>query len=593
MPDSKNSKNYKLISIIIILCVADSYIGILYLVNMFAGSFGLVHFLNSKNILKNHRTELIKKIERDPHFADINVDDYVKEMEKIISMDKKRHLGDWISFRSFTPNISGTYINTNDYGMRSKWDLIEMVQRAKKNQNEGIKNIIILGGSVAFGYGAINDKKTISSFLDNMLKEDGYEVFNLAQGGYTSFMDLFSLSTMGLYLEPNIIIVMEGYADTLQLAYQSKGGDLAWGLFSGSDKNLDPEFALGFHYQNLTTMLGLGNILNRQVILALQPLSGFENNSTIENEEIKKMWNFYPRIREIMKLAASNNGAKFVDLSVIFKDDSNASIPSDTDRKSSIPGNTEKKHNGGNPISPSTLGDAQTGKLKSILSDNPDVLKAVFYKISALPTGDTSSGDQRDILQEALELVGANLREDPALPGDPSDAEQADQDALREDAAIELQPAHCAFLGCARTFASGCELSNHLQSDAGHVKALSAVTRCMAPSRDSEEVRGFSAYCEAIAWKIRQGAPLDTYSIDRRAVRQYNMATADDQVYMPMCFSCARRFPHVASLDKLDQKPKNAIRWQKPISLTEGVKFFGMDARRCADIFGRLLNKDG
>ena len=96
---------------------------------------GLVHFLNSKNILKNHRTELIKKIERDPHFSDINVDDYVKEMEKIITMDKKRHLGDWISFRSFTPNISGNYINTNDYGMRSKWDLIEMVQRAKKKQS--------------------------------------------------------------------------------------------------------------------------------------------------------------------------------------------------------------------------------------------------------------------------------------------------------------------------------------------------------------------------------------------------------------------------------------------------------------------------
>ena len=326
MPDSKNSKNYKLISAIIILGVAGSYVGILSLVNMFAGSFGLVHLLNSKNILKNHRTELIEKIERDPHFADINIDKYVNEMEKIITMDKKRHLGEWISFRSFTPNISGTYINTNDYGMRSKWNLKEMVQRAKKNQNEGIKNIIILGGSVAFGYGATSDKKTISSFLDDMLKEDGYEVFNLAQGGYTSYMDLFSLSTMGLYLEPNIIIVIEGYADTLQLAYESKGGDLAWGLFSGSDKNLEPEFAFGFHYQNLITILGLGKNLERQAILALQPLSGFENNSTIENEKIKKMWALYPRIREIMKLAAKKNNAQFLDLSVIFKEDVDSNI---------------------------------------------------------------------------------------------------------------------------------------------------------------------------------------------------------------------------------------------------------------------------
>merc|ERR1712096_55828 len=140
-------------------------------------------------------------------------------------------------------------------------------------------------------------------------------------GGYTSYMDLFSLSTMGLYLEPNIIIIIEGYADTLQLAYKSNSGKLAWGLFSGSDKDLDPEFAFGFHYHNLNTMLGLGKSLERQVILALQPLSGFENNSTIENEKIKKMWTLYPQIREIMKLAAKNNNAQFLDLSVIFKED--------------------------------------------------------------------------------------------------------------------------------------------------------------------------------------------------------------------------------------------------------------------------------
>ena len=75
MPDSKTSKNYKLVSVAIILGVVGSYAGILYLVNTFAGSFGLAHFLNSKNILENHRSELIEKIERDPHF--INIDAYI------------------------------------------------------------------------------------------------------------------------------------------------------------------------------------------------------------------------------------------------------------------------------------------------------------------------------------------------------------------------------------------------------------------------------------------------------------------------------------------------------------------------------------
>ena len=326
MPDSNTSKNYKLISITIVFSVVGAYLGILYLVNTFAGSFGLAHFLNSKNTMNNHRKELVEKIQRDPHFANINVDEYIEEVERIITMDKKRDLGEWVSFKSFTPNVSGKYITTNDFGMRSKWSLAEMVKRARKNRKEGIRNIVILGGSVAFGYGATNDENTISHVLDNMLKAHGYEVFNLAQGGFTSFMDLFSLNTIGLYLEPDVIIVMEGYADTYHLAYESKGGQLAWGLFSDSEERINPEFAYGFHYQNLNTILGLSNNRNRQVIAALQPLSGFENNSTIENQKIKKIWELYPRTREVMRLVAKNNNADFLDLSIIFKEEKNANI---------------------------------------------------------------------------------------------------------------------------------------------------------------------------------------------------------------------------------------------------------------------------
>jgi hypothetical protein len=108
----------------------------------------------------------------------------------------------------------------------------------------------------------------------------------------------------------------------------------------------------------------------------------------------------------------------------------------------------------------------------------------------------------------------------------------------------------------------------------------------MAPSKDSDDVRRFSAYCEALATKVRKGAPLDTYSIDRRAMSKYNHATADDQIYMPICISCARRFPHIASLDKSGRRPKNEIRWQKPMETDQDVKFFGLSARSCADIFG-------
>ena len=84
---------------------------------------------------------------------------------------------------------------------------------------------------------------------------------------------------------------------------------------------------MGFHYQNLGALLRLGTHQNRRVILALQPLSGFENNSTIDKDEkIKIMWDFYPRIREIMRIVAKENGAEFIDLSLIFKDETNASV---------------------------------------------------------------------------------------------------------------------------------------------------------------------------------------------------------------------------------------------------------------------------
>ena len=325
MPDSNTSKNYKFISVAIVLGVVGTYLGILYLINTFAGSSGLTHFLNSENVMKNHRKDLAEKIQRDPHFKEINTEEYIEEIEKIITMKKKRNLGEWVSFKSFTPNVSGKYVTTNDYGMRSRWSLKEMIQRAKNNHAEGKRNIIILGGSVAFGYGATNDKQTISNMLEDMLQKNRYEVFNLAQGGFTSFMDLFSLSVIGLYLEPDIIIIMEGYADIHHLAYNSMGGELAWGAFSGAEQKADPEFAFGFHYQNLDNILQLGVHSGRQVILALQPLSGFENNSTIEIKKIKKMWDFYPQVREVMKLAAKNNNAEFIDLSVIFKEEKNAS----------------------------------------------------------------------------------------------------------------------------------------------------------------------------------------------------------------------------------------------------------------------------
>ncbi len=326
MPDSKPEQGSKIVNVTIVLSVVIAYAVIAYAVDKFSGTAGPGQWLNKKKIMQDHRAELREKVDRDPHFKNLDREAYIKEMEQIITMKHKRNLGNWVSYKSFTPNVSGQFVRTNDFGMRSSLSLREMAEKARSNKKNGIRNVLLLGGSVAFGYGSTDNQKTISGFMNEILREEKYEVFNLAQGGFNSYMDLFSLSAIGWQLEPDVIIAMEGYADLYHLGYESKGGNLAWGLWSGIEQDKNPEFALDFQYHNLEAICKLGAGPERQVILALQPLSGFENDSKIENDKIKKMWDYYPKIRALFASVSQNNNAQFADLSTLFKAESGADI---------------------------------------------------------------------------------------------------------------------------------------------------------------------------------------------------------------------------------------------------------------------------
>jgi len=198
---------------------------------------------------------------------------------------------------------------------------MEMIQKANLNKKSGKKNIIVLGNSTAFGYGVAEINKTITGYLGSGLGDKGYTVFNLAQGGYTSFMELFILSTIGFYFEPDIIIVIDGISDTYHLAYKSKQKQLALGLWSGTEKENNSDFLFNFYYKNLDAICKLADIPNRKVILALQPISGFENDSRQDIDHTKYYWTIYPKVREVLKLVAKSNGATFVDLSILFKNE--------------------------------------------------------------------------------------------------------------------------------------------------------------------------------------------------------------------------------------------------------------------------------
>ena len=63
--------------------------------------------------------------------------------------------------------------------------------------------------------------------------------------------------------------------------------------------------------------------------------------------------------------------------------------------------------------------------------------------------------------------------------------------------------------------------------------------------RKDEATLALSIYNEGIATAVRQGAPLASYSIDRRCVLQYHTHMKYENTGASVCFVCARRFPQV------------------------------------------------
>jgi lysophospholipase L1-like esterase len=318
------TKANKIVAVIIVFGALATYIAIIFLIDSVPGSAGLSQWLNNQRIMTENKKDLLEKIQGNPQFKDIEINPYISEVQGLVKMQEKRNLSSWISFRTFAPNLSGIHINTNDFGLRSKLNLAKMVQKARTNKNDGIKNVLLLGGSTAFGYGALDDNSSISGYLNSSLDSEGFEIFNLAQGGYTSFMELFILSTIGIYMEPDVIIIMDGYADAYHLAYSSDQPDLSFGQWTGKPEVKDPAFVLNFYYQNLEAICKLAGTSNHQVIIATQPVSGFENNSRVELEKIKDFWKIYPSVRETARMAAEMNNADFIDLTTLFKSETDS-----------------------------------------------------------------------------------------------------------------------------------------------------------------------------------------------------------------------------------------------------------------------------
>lgn len=108
------------------------------------------------------------------------------------------------------PNQDIGHLKTNSLGFRDR-------QRST-NKPRGVKRIVLLGGSVAYGRTATSNNATIASNLERMLnKRDSsgvlWEVINLAVPDVISYQELLILIKYGLPYKPDYVISLSGIND--------------------------------------------------------------------------------------------------------------------------------------------------------------------------------------------------------------------------------------------------------------------------------------------------------------------------------------------------------------------------------------------
>ena len=154
----------------------------------------------------------------------------------------------------------------------------------------------------------------------------------------------------------------------------------------------------------------------------------------------------------------------------------------------------------------------------------------------------TTSPDPRAQLHHTLQQLSKSIREHPTVPCDRQDFEQPCRDAFDDNVAVILPRKHCAFRGCDWRGSCDDELLEHLREN--HKAELQPAIHLL-PRNFGWWERLEAIYNEAIAEQIRCGAPLASYSIDRRCLRNLFAATADHSIEAPICCLCACSYLHL------------------------------------------------
>lgn len=109
------------------------------------------------------------------------------------------------------PNYHKNGVDTNSLSYRGPEFEIE--------KPKNVYRILIYGGSFVWGTGALKSEETISGHLERLLNADAkdgrrYEVINCGETGYQSTQEIVFLAIEGVYLQPDLVIFIDGVNDS-------------------------------------------------------------------------------------------------------------------------------------------------------------------------------------------------------------------------------------------------------------------------------------------------------------------------------------------------------------------------------------------
>ena len=133
------------------------------------------------------------------------------------------------------------------------------------------------------------------------------------------------------------------------------------------------------------------------------------------------------------------------------------------------------------------------------------------------------------------------------MPADPCDSMKEFPSSGSKEAALLLPSKHCAFRGCSWCGTDSASQIEHLLDEReSNLQGAIACYNALRPNGlKDKRVMAISIYNEGIAMAIRRGAPLASYSIDRRCLNAYMKSVTHEITNALICLLHAGRYTHV------------------------------------------------